>query len=349
MTGQARSSSGTARRGAKKRKPGADAAPPLSRHKVGRTPTVSPHSEADTSGRMTAPAGYRSGFVAIVGRPNAGKSTLLNRVLGCKIAIVTPKPQTTRRRLLGIKTLPEAQVLFVDTPGIHRSRGLLNDRMVDQARQAVQDCDVALWMVDTTRPLDQVDREIASLIRSRGKKAVVALNKIDRGAGPRLLPIMQAASEILPDGEVIPVSALTGEGVDALVRALVERLPEGPQYYPAGEITDETERAIVAEIVREKVMLQTRDEVPYGVAVTVDAFEEKAEKNLVVIRATVHVERDSHKIIVVGQGGKRILAIGTAARVGIEALLGTRVFLELFVRVSPDWTRRAGQLKEFGL
>lgn len=347
MTGRARGSAGSARRGSQGK---AHTASATSRPR--RPATVRPRGAApaaDAADRLEARAGHRSGFVAIVGRPNAGKSTLLNRFLGCKIAIVTPKPQTTRRRLLGIKTLPHAQILFVDTPGIHRSRGLLNERMVEQARQALQDCDVALWMVDATHPPGAIDREIASLIRRHAKPAVVALNKIDLAGGPRLLPIMQTVSEMLPGSEPIPVSALTGEGTDVVLGALVERLPEGPQYYPAGEITDETERAIVAEIVREKVLLQTRDEVPYGVAVTVDAFEEKPDRNVVVIRATVHVERESHKSILVGEAGRRISAIGTAARPGIETLLGARVFLELFVRVSPDWTRRPGQIKEFGL
>lgn len=292
---------------------------------------------------------HRSGYVAIVGRPNVGKSTLLNQLVGRKIAIVTPKPQTTRRRLLGIKSLPDAQVLFFDTPGIHHARDLMNERMVEQAKKALQETDVALWVADATEGLDEADREIALLVHGRAERVVVALNKIDRARKMELLPLIQEISMLVPGAEIVPVSALTGENVPVLLHALLSRLPEGPAYYPEEEITDEPERAIVAEIVREKVMLETREEVPYAVAVTVESFEEKPEKELVVIKAAVHVERDSQKPIVIGQGGRRIKAIGQAARREIEELLGHRVYLELFVRVQPGWTKQLARLKEFGL
>lgn len=295
------------------------------------------------------PPGHRSGFVGIVGRPNVGKSTLLNRILGRKIAAVTPKPQTTRRRLLGIKTLETAQLLFLDTPGIHKARDLLNERMVQTALAALPDSDVVLWVLDARSGLENADREIAPLLPPPPKPVIVALNKIDGRPKETLLPVIAAAAALLPDRPIVPVSARSGENVDELLRTIVAALPEGPRYYPPDELSDEPERAIVGEIVREKVMLETRDEIPYAVAVTIDAFEEKSAKPLVVIKATIHVARDSQKPIVIGQGGARLKAIGQAARVDIEALLGVKVFLELFVRVQEDWPKRVARLREFGL
>jgi GTPase len=294
------------------------------------------------------PPGHRSGFVAIVGRPNVGKSTLLNRTIGRKIAAVTPKPQTTRRRLLGIKTLPGAQVLFVDTPGIHAARDLLNERMVEQALQSLPEADVALWVVDAREPLASADRDVAARLPP-DKPVIVALNKIDGRPRESLLPVIAALAALAPDRDIVPVSARSGENVDTLVDTIVAALPEGPRYYPPDEITDASERDIVAEIVREKVMLETREEIPYGVAVTIDSFEEKPKQHLAVIKATIHVARDSHKPIIVGEGGRRIKTIGQAARSDCEELLGRRVFLELFVRVQADWTRQLARLREFGL
>ncbi len=295
------------------------------------------------------PPGHRSGFVALVGRPNVGKSTLLNQVLGRKIAAVTPKPQTTRRRVLGIKTLPAAQILFLDTPGIHRARDVLNERMVERALASLGEADVVCWLVDARQGLASGDREIAGLLPPPPKPVVIALNKIDAVAKPTLLPLLAELATLAPDRPAIPISAGTGENVGTLLDALAERLPEGPRYYPGDELTDEPERAIAAEIIREKVMLETRDEVPYAVAVTVDTFEEKPDRPLVVIQATVHVARASQKPIIIGQRGARIKAIGQAARREIEALLDTRVFLELFVRVQENWTTNLGRLREFGL
>jgi len=295
------------------------------------------------------PPGHRSGFVAIVGRPNVGKSTLLNRILGRKIAAVTPKPQTTRRRLLGIKTLPTAQILFVDTPGIHKARDLMNERMVERALQSLPEADAVLWMVDARKGVGPGDREIAALLPLAPKPVIVALNKIDGGRKAALLPCIAELAALAPDCQIVPLSARSGENVETLLDTIVAALPEGPRYYPPDELTDEPERAIVAEIVREKVMMETRDELPYAVAVTVDAFEEKPEKNLVVITATIHVARDSQKPIVIGQRGSRIKSIGQAARADVEALLDKRVFLELFVRVQTDWPQQLARLREFGL
>lgn len=306
-------------------------------------------SDANASLVGAAPPGHRSGFVGIVGRPNVGKSTLLNRVLGCKIAAVSPKPQTTRRRLLGIKTLPAAQILFVDTPGIHHARDLMNQRMVERALQSLPESDAVLWVIDARHGLDAGDREIAALLPPSPTPVVVAVNKIDGRARPALLPLIAAVAALAPDRAVVPVSALSGENVDRLLDALVAVLPEGPRFYPPDELTDEPERAIVAEIIREKVMLETRNEIPYAVAVTVDAFEEKPAQDLVVINATLHVARASQKPILIGQGGSRLKAVGQTARADIEALLGRRVFLELFVRVQADWPKHLARLREFGL
>ncbi|MBX3024397.1 GTPase Era [bacterium] len=295
------------------------------------------------------PPGHRSGFVSIVGRPNVGKSTLLNRVLGRKIAAVTPKPQTTRRRLLGIKTRPQAQILFLDTPGIHASRDLLTARMVERAITSIGEADVALWVVAAPEGLTAADRDVATRLPSRGKPVVVAINKIDAVAKAELLPIIAAVAALLPDRPVVPVSAETGENVEELLRTIEAELPEGPRFYPPDELTDEPERAIAAEIVREKVMLATREEVPYAVAVSVDAFEEKPQKHLVVISATIHVARESQKPIVIGDRGARLKQIGQSARRELETLLGTRVYLELFVRVQENWTGHAARLRDFGL
>jgi GTP-binding protein Era len=286
--------------------------------------------------------------VAIVGRPNVGKSTLLNRIIGRKIAIVTPKPQTTRRRLLGIKTVSDAQVLFVDTPGLHTARGMMNERMVEAAQHAIRDADVALWVVDTTLASTAQDQKTAQYLAAAQKPVIVAANKIDAVEKLRLLPFLDALSHQLPDAEVVPVSAATGENLPLLMERLCAVLPEGPALYPADEITDESERAIVAEIIREKVMLDTRDEIPYAVAVTIESYEERDDRDLAVIKATIHVDRESQRPIIIGNKGQRIKSIGQAARVEIEELIGRKVFLELFVKVQAGWTKRLARLKEFG-
>jgi GTP-binding protein Era len=295
------------------------------------------------------PPGHRAGFVSIVGRPNVGKSTLLNRILGRKIAAVTPKPQTTRRRLLGIKTRAQSQLLFLDTPGIHATRDLLSARMVERAVTSLGEADAALFVVAAPDGLTASDRDVARRLPGPGKPVVVAVNKIDAVAKAQLLPHIAAIAELLPDRPVVPVSAETGENVEELLRTLEALLPPGPRYYPPDELTDEPERAIAAEIVREKVMLATRDEVPYAVAVSVDAFKEKPEKHLVVISATIHVARPSQKPIIIGERGARLKQIGQSARRELEAFLGTRVYLELFVRVQANWPEKPARLRDFGL
>jgi len=297
--------------------------------------------------KIVTPAGHRSGFVAIVGRPNVGKSTLLNRILGQKVAIVTPKPQTTRSRILGIKTVDTAQIVFVDTPGMHRPRSLINRRMVQIAEHAAGEADLILWVVDATDGVTPADRGIASQLSGTKRPLCVVLNKIDRVQRSRLLPILADIERVLPDRHVVPVSATSGDNLAELVAQVVRMLPEGPPYYDSETLTDQTERVLAQEVIREQVLLQTRDEVPYSVAVTIDRFEDRNE--LSVISATMHVERASQKGILIGVRGARIKAIGTAARHELEEVLARRVHLELFVRVQEEWTSREDLLREFGL
>jgi GTP-binding protein Era len=270
---------------------------------------------------------HRAGIAVIVGRPNVGKSTLLNALVGQKVAIVTPRPQTTRTRIVGIRTFPEAQLVLVDTPGLHQARSLLNRRMVDLARTSLSEADLAATKAPT----------------------VVVLNKLDRIVKSKLLPIMAAVAQVLPGAEIVPASAKTGAELETVVDVIVKTLPEGPNLYPDDDITTETERTLVQELVREQIFLATRDEVPYGVAVVIEEFTEKPDQKLTVVKATILVDRESHKPIVLGAKGERIKAIGTTARQEIEALLGTKVFLELFVRVEPGWSESPRRLTELGL
>jgi GTP-binding protein Era len=303
--------------------------------------------EAVKENRSGSRVGHRSGFVAIIGRPNVGKSTLLNELLGQKVTIVTPKPQTTRARILGIKTLEKAQIIFIDTPGLHRPRSLITRRMVQVAERAAEEADLRLWVVDAGDGITGADRAIAERLRAEKAPSCAVLNKIDKVARNNLLPMLAALDRILPGRDVVPVSALRGTNFKKLLDQIVRLLPEGPRYYDAEEFTDQTERMLAQEVVREKVLLQTRAEVPYAVAVTVDKFEDKG--NLAVITVSIHVERESQKAIVIGGGGARIKEIGRAARLELEQMLARRVYLELFVRVQEEWTKYEARLKEFGL
>ncbi|TYP00125.1 GTP-binding protein Era [Geothermobacter ehrlichii] len=292
--------------------------------------------------------GFRSGFAALVGRPNVGKSTLLNRILGQKIAITSPKPQTTRNRILGIHHMPQAQILFLDTPGVHRSFGnKLNRYMVEQALSALDEVDVVLLLVEADRPAE-LEPQIRRSLETAKKPVLLVLNKIDRVAPPELLLLIDDWQKLYSFAEIVPVSALTGENVDRLVSVVTGYLPEGPPLYPEDMVTDLPERFLVAEMVREQVLKKLQQEIPYGVAVRVESFEEEPDRDLVVIHAVIHVERDSHKRIVVGKGGAMIREIGRNARRDIERLLGTRVFLQLFVRVDRNWTQSDRLLREFG-
>jgi GTPase len=292
---------------------------------------------------------HRAGTAVIVGRPNVGKSTLLNALVGQKVAIVTPRPQTTRTRIVGIRTLPEAQVVLLDTPGLHQARSPLNRRMVDVARSTLTEADVVILVVDVSAGLTGGDREIASGLAASRKPTVVVVNKIDAVAKSKALPILGELAAILPGAELIPASAKNGTQLDAVLDLVVQSLPEGPRLYPESEFTTETERSLVQELVREQIFLATRDEVPYGTAVLIDEFTEKPEKNMTVVQATILVDRENHKPIVIGAGGAQLKAIGTKARKEIEELLGTKVFLELFVRVEPGWAEKPRRLSELGL
>lgn len=294
-------------------------------------------------------ADFRSGFVAILGRPNVGKSTLLNQLLGEKIAIVSPRPQTTRNRIMGIKTVPRGQLLLLDTPGIHRARSLLNRRMVDVAKRSLGDVEAVVWVVDARGGIRGDDEDIAGILAKSRHPAVIALNKIDAVAKGRLLPVMARLAELLPEREVLPISARTGENVPLLVEGVLGRLPVGPRYFPEDELTDQTERFIAGEIIREKVFLRTRQEIPYGTAVSVQRFEEKNDGGLVVIAATIHTEREGHKPILIGKRGAALKEIGSAAREDLERLLGCRVYLDLAVKATPGWSRDPRSLAAFGL
>ena len=302
---------------------------------------------ADNEKKETAP--HRSGFVAIVGRPNVGKSTLLNQLLGEKVAIVTPKPQTTRNRITGIKTTPNSQIIFLDTPGIHRARSLMNRRMVETALRTLSEVDGILWLVDARDGIRIEDEDIAQTLDESRGITLILLNKIDLISKGKLLPLMEKCSHLLREREIIPVSALKGENLNLVLDRIEKLLPEGPRYYPEEEITDQTERFIAAEIVREKIFLLTREEIPYATAVTIDGFTEKTEKDLVVIKATIHTDRESHKPILIGKKGGMLKEIGRQAREELEMLLGCRVFLELFIKVHKGWTQDPHSLTEFGL
>ena len=291
---------------------------------------------------------HRAGFVAIAGAPNAGKSTLLNRLLGEKVAIVTPKPQTTRHRILGVLTEPSAQVIFWDTPGLHEPGQLpLNRTMVNRALAALDDSDLILWVVDGRRR-GREHQVALEAVRDKGTgRLVAAVNKTDATPDKAtLLPIMAEIEAAVQPLAIVPISARTGDGLTALLGELIRRLPENPIFYPEDTLTDQPERVIAAEMIREAVFRLTDREVPYATAVTVDEF--KTEKTLVRLAATIHVERESQKGIVIGAGGDRLKQIGRSARLELEHLLGTRVFLKLFVRATRDWSRKRATLTEFG-
>lgn len=286
--------------------------------------------------------------MTIVGRPNAGKSTLLNAFLGEKVSIVSSKPQTTRNVVRGVKNTEDAQIIFIDTPGVHQRKGLLNEYMVNVALDSMRDVDAILYIVEATRPFTEDDRFIIRGLERAGAPVVLAINKVDVVDKEVLLPLIDEYSKLYPFKEIVPISALKGDGVERLAGVVSELLPEGPEYFPRDMVTDQPERFIVSEMIREKVFEFTRQEVPYSVAVVVESFEEKEEKDLVAIHAAINVERDSQKGIIIGKKGEMLKRIGRAAREDIEGLLGVKVFLKLFVRVQKDWTRKPGMLKDFG-
>lgn len=290
---------------------------------------------------------FRSGFVSIIGRPNVGKSTLLNRMLGEKIVITSDKPQTTRNRIKGIHSIPGAQIIFIDTPGIHRAKSLLNRFMVEEALASIKDVDVILILVEADSSDGNRESQILELLAGVTTPVILVLNKIDLAAKGVLLEKIAAYAELYPFKEIIPVCALSGDGVGRLVDCVSGYLPEGPLYFPDDILTDLPERFIVAEIIREKIFRLTRDEVPYSTAVEIESFKERQD-GLISIGAVINVERDSQKGIIIGKKGAMLKKIGMEARLEIERFLATRVFLELFVRVRRDWSEDPRALKEMG-
>jgi GTP-binding protein Era len=282
----------------------------------------------------------------LTGRPNVGKSTLLNTILGEKVAIVSPKPQTTRNRIIGVKTLPDAQIIFIDTPGIHKPKHKLGELMVKQAKESVKEVDVILFMVDPEEP-GSGDKFIIDILKDMGKPVFLLINKVDTVKKPLLLPVIEAYSKLYPFKEIIPISALAGDGIDALIKTIVNYLPEGPKYYPDDILTDQLERFMVSEIIREKIIQQTEDEIPYSVAIEINQWSER-EDGVIFIKANIYVEREGQKGIIIGKGGARLKTIGTNARLEIEKLLGTKVFLELWVKIKKDWRQSERILKELG-
>lgn len=289
---------------------------------------------------------FRSGFIAIVGAPNAGKSTLLNRVTGEKISITSNKPQTTRDRILGVVERPAAQIIFVDTPGIHRAKSLLNRRIVDQALAAVQDVDAILLMIDASARDSESEQIIIEQLKKTQKTVLLAINKTDLVSSDTLLPLIQTCVALHDFKAVIPISAKNGIQIDQLLGEIEKCLPEGPRLFPEDTLTDLSEKFIAGEMIREKIFRLTGMEVPYSSAVTVDSF--KVESKLIVIHASIHLDRDSQKGIVIGKGGKMLKKIGEQARRDIERMTGSKVLLKILVKVTKQWSRNENILKGFG-
>lgn len=290
---------------------------------------------------------YKSGFVAIVGRPNVGKSTFLNRVIGQKIAIMSNTAQTTRNKIQGIYTTDEAQIVFIDTPGVHKPKSKLGDYMVQSAMSALNEVDAVLFMVNAAEKRGAGDNFIIDRLKNVKAPVYLLINKIDQVKPDDLLPVMEQYQTALPWKAVYPISALEGNNVDELLTGLVEQMPNGPQYYPADQVTDHPERFVVSELIREKIFMLTREEVPHSVAVEIESMKQKDEDH-VHIEATVIVERPTQKGIMIGKGGSMLKKIGTLARQDIEHLLGSKVYLQLWVKVQPNWRDKSTLLKSYG-
>jgi GTP-binding protein Era len=291
---------------------------------------------------------FKSGFIGIIGRPNVGKSTLLNAIMGEKIAITTHKPQTTRNRITGIKNMDNGQLIFLDTPGIHRATTPLNRLMVSAAKETFRSADVLLLLTEAPAGIHRDDRFIIDSLTGIKLPVILIINKIDLVQKKSLLPLIDEFRRLFSFAGIIPVSALTGNGIDIIIREIWDLLPEGPRYFPEDMMTDRTERFITAEIIREKIILLTHQEIPYATAVLVESFKEDEAKNLIRIQATINVAKDSQKGIIIGKKGSMLKEIGRRARVELETFFATRIYLELFVRVKKDWTHDARMLREFG-
>jgi GTP-binding protein Era len=302
---------------------------------------------SEPAGAIEAKPPFRSGFVTVVGRPNVGKSTLVNHLVGQKVAIVSDKPQTTRNRILAVVNRPAAQLVLFDTPGIHKPEHEMNRRMVDTAVKSIGQGDVVLWVAEVTEPPGPSDAFIGRLLAKSGRPAVLALNKIDRVAKPKILPALDAWSRAGEFADIVPISARDGDNVDRLEQVLTARLPEGQPLYPDDFLTDLPERFFVAEMVRERILHHTRQEIPYVTGVVIESFKE--EQGLVRIEATIVVERDNQKGILIGRGGSMLKKIGSEARQQIEHFLGAKVYLGLFVKVRERWRENEALLDEMGL
>ncbi|KZN98798.1 GTPase Era [Pseudobacillus badius] len=291
---------------------------------------------------------YKSGFISIIGRPNVGKSTFLNRVIGQKIAIMSDKPQTTRNKVQGVYTKEDAQMIFIDTPGIHKPKHKLGDFMMKVAVNTLKEVDLVLFMVNAEEGYGRGDEFIIEKLKGIQTPVFLVINKIDRIHPDQLMELIDRYKDLYSFAEIIPISALEGNNVERLLGQIEENLPAGPQYYPADQVTDHPERFIVSELIREKVLHLTREEVPHSIAVVIDKMERRSDKDIINVMATIVVERDSQKGIVIGKRGALLKEIGQRARHDIEHLLGSQVFLELWVKVQKDWRNKASNLRDFG-
>ena len=294
--------------------------------------------------KMPEKKAFLSGFVAIVGRPNAGKSTLVNRLVGQKIAIVTSKPQTTRNRIQGIVTKPQGQIVFIDTPGLHEADSALGRQMMQEVAAALEGIDVLLLMVDASRMLPHADDLLLEKAKRFRGKTILALNKVDRLAKPKLLPLIDSFAKVFEFAAIVPISALNGAGCEELLDETLKQLPQGEPYFPEDQVTDQPERFLAAEIIREKAIQVMYHEVPYALAVVIEKYEETPK--LLRIEALMNVERDSQKKILIGHKGEMLKKIGTEARKELEAILGSKIYLGLFVKVAPDWRENPQKVRE---
>ncbi|MFB3041397.1 MAG: GTPase Era [Candidatus Poribacteria bacterium] len=296
---------------------------------------------------MENPKKFKSGYVSIIGEPNVGKSTLLNAMMGEKLAIVTPKPQTTRNQITGIVTTEVYQIIFVDTPGVLKPRYRLHNEMVKAAYRAIRDADVVIYMIDVQQPTPLLEESILDKIQTARQKTILAINKIDQISSLALLPIITEYSEKFPFTEILPISAKTKDGVSKLLDLIVAYLPEGPRYFPEDQISDKPERFFIAETIREKLFINAQQEIPYASSIVVEEFKERSN-GITYIRALIYAERESQKRILIGERGKMIKRIGRLARMEIEQFLNSRVFLDLHVSVKADWRRHPRKLKDMG-
>ncbi|MGN5456861.1 MAG: GTPase Era [Candidatus Kurthia intestinigallinarum] len=291
---------------------------------------------------------FKSGFISIIGRPNVGKSTFLNRVIGQKIAIMSDKPQTTRNKVQGVLTQDDAQMIFIDTPGIHKPKHKLGEFMSKVSKNALREVDAIMFMVNAQQKLGTGDRYVIDMLKGTKTPVFLIINKIDAIHPDEVLKIVDQYKDEFDFAEIIPISALQGNNVDNLLTTLKKYLPEGPQYYPADQVTDHPERFIIAELIREKALHLTRDEVPHSIAVEIEKIRREEDKDRVHVMATIIIERESQKGIIIGKRGAMLKEIGTRARKDIENLLGSKVYLELWVKVQKDWRDRSSQLRDYG-